>query len=710
MKTGKQAFTPKARLIQILGEQLIKDASVGLVELVKNSYDADATSVQVSMVALNTSSAKITIRDDGCGMDTETFLTKWMNPASGHKEKQKAKQERTLLGRLPLGEKGVGRFAAQQIGNTLTLISKVKDSNIELVVSIDWQEFDVEGKDLNDIEIGYAERSLIEFQQEESGVLLEISHLKSNWTETDIKRVANTLKRMKSPFKGATDFDVTLKIEDCPEEFLKYGNLEISDILEKAHYKFWGIVDTQGVLEFEYYFFVPGYKPTQKNGQINLIKEYSLKIQEELICGSFIVNLHNYDKSPEWLQKSGVIKKDIEELCGVSIYRDGIRILPYGERGDDWLELDKRRVQDPTGKIDNKTIIGMIEVNQIENQLLKDKTNREGLIENLAFHQFRELVLATIQVLEHERLADRPKKEKKQDYNSEPLQQAKTKLSTLADKLAESHKENNVKVAAILENSVNEITTFEEEVKESFESQKQEKETLFSLAGTGLAAERFTHEFARLVRGALDALGRLKKFLDPLSPKIKKELDLLYSSLEALRNDIRLLGPMFYVKKVANEKELEIRKIIENTIALQERWLEKESIQIEMQGESFIVKMREGSCMQIFNNLIDNAIFWLSRKSELDKRSIRIILDAKTSSVFVSDSGSGVISRYKDKIFEPFFTTKIEDGRGLGLYIVKEILEEKNWDIALVSKDDYPEIGLLQGASFKITFTENHNE
>lgn len=710
MKTGKQAFTPKARLIQILGEQLIKDASVGLVELVKNSYDADATSVQVSMVALNTPDAKIIIRDNGCGMDTETFLNKWMNPASGHKEKQKAKQERTALGRLPLGEKGVGRFAAQQIGNTLTLISKVKDSNIELIVSIDWREFDVEGKDLNDIEIDYAERSLIEFQQEESGVLLEISHLKSNWTEADIKRVANTLKRMKSPFKGATDFDVILKLEDCPEEFLKYENLEISDILEKAHYKLFGIVDAQGVLEFEYYFFVPGYKPTQKNGQINLVKEYSLKIQEELICGSFIVNLHNYDKSPEWLQKSGVIKKDIEELCGVSIYRDGIRILPYGERGDDWLELDKRRVQDPTGKIDNKTIIGMIEVNQIENQLLKDKTNREGLIENLAFHQFRELVLATIQVLEHERSADRPKKEKKQDYNSEPLQQAKTKLSTLADKLAESHKENNVKVAAILENSVNEITTFEEEIKESFESQKQEKETLFTLAGTGLAAERFTHEFARLVRGALDALGRLKKFLEPLSPKIKKELDLLYSSLEALRNDIRLLGPMFYVKKVANEKELDIRKIIENTIALQERWLEKESIQVEIQGESFIVKMREGSCMQIFNNLIDNAIFWLSRKSELDKRHIRILLDTKTSSVFVSDSGSGVISRYKDKIFEPFFTTKIEDGRGLGLYIAKEILEEKNWDITLVSKDDYPGISLLQGASFKITFTENHDE
>ena len=708
MKTGKQAFTPKARLIQILGEQLIKDASVGLVELVKNSYDADATSVQVNMVALNTPEAKVLIRDNGSGMDTDTFLNKWMNPASGHKEKQKAKKERTPLGRLPLGEKGVGRFAAQQIGDQLSLISKVKESPIELAVSIDWRQFDEEEKNLSDIEIEYAERPVIEFQAEETGTLIEISNLKSEWTEADVKRVANTLKRMKSPFKGATDFDVTLKFENCPKEFLKYEDLEISNILEKAHYKLFGIVDEQGVFEFQYDFFVPEYKPNHKEGKINLID----KVTEKVICGGFFVYLYNYDKSPQWkwLQKSGVAKPDIDELCGVSVYRDGIRILPYGEKGDDWLELDKRRIQIPSVRIGNDNIIGMIEINQTENRLLKDKTNREGLIENPAFQQFRNLVFAAIRTLENERTEDRPKLEPKREYNSTPIQKTETTLSNLAEKLAESHKENNIKVATILENSVNEIREFKEEVKGVFETQIQEKETLFNLAGTGLAAERFTHEFARLVRGALDALGRLKKFLEPLSPKIKKELDLLYSSLEALRNDIRLLGPMFYVKKVANEKELDIKKIIENTIALQERWLEKESIQIEIQGESFIIKMREGSCMQIFNNLIDNAIFWLSRKSELDKRNIRIILDAETSSVFVSDSGSGVISRYKDKIFEPFFTTKIEDGRGLGLYIVKEILEEKNWDIALVSKDDYPEIGLLQGASFKITFTENHNE
>ncbi len=120
----KKSFVPKARLIQILGEYLIKDATVGLLELIKNSYDADATAVSIEMYDLNKKTARIIIRDNGVGMDDETFLNKWMNPATGHKEQQKEGKKRSALGRLPLGEKGVGRFATQQIGDNLRMIPK----------------------------------------------------------------------------------------------------------------------------------------------------------------------------------------------------------------------------------------------------------------------------------------------------------------------------------------------------------------------------------------------------------------------------------------------------------------------------------------------------------------------------------------------------------------------------------------------------------
>jgi hypothetical protein len=705
---AKKSFVPKARLIQILGEYLIKDATVGLLELIKNSYDADATEVNIEMYNLNQKGAKIIIRDNGSGMDDDTFLNKWMNPATGHKEKQKQKKVRTELGRLPLGEKGVGRFATQQIGNNLRMISKMTNSGKELIADVNWKLFEDYEKNLSEIEIEYTYGIPKEFPPFGSGTILEISNLKSKWTEADIKRVSNTLKRMKSPFKGANDFGVTLQFFGCPEEFEKYANLELTDILDKAHYKLFGLIDNTGIMQFEYDFNVPGYDKIHREDYIDLVKSFGLKLGEKTEFGSFFVHLHHYVKKNEdkWLQKSGVSVKDVDELSGVSIYRDGMRILPYGEKGDDWLKLDNRRIQ-KTNAIGNDTVIGMVEINQNENILLKDKTNREGLIENNAYYQFEKLVLSSIRVLENERDKDKPKKEKKtvkpEVEVGKKIDDAKAAISSVVSTVAKSSDENVQKSAEQLkevESQFDEIKTQFVQTVEDFESVSKQ---LFSLAGTGLAAERFTHEFARLVSGANASLERLKKMIDLTVPKIKKEVDVIGSVLEALRNDIRLLGPMFYIKRVANDKELNLRQVIDNTLLLQQNALRKEGVEVEIEGESFTVTMREGSCMQIFNNLIDNAVYWLSRKSENDDKKIKIILDHKSNGVFVSDSGPGVVSRYRDKIFEPFFSMKGEDGRGLGLYIIREILQEKNWDIILVNQEDFP--GLLKGANFKIIFT-----
>lgn len=709
MQSGTRAFKPKARLIQILGEHLIKDATVGIVELVKNSYDADATLVEIVMTKLNTLDALITIRDNGTGMDLDTFLNKWMNPATGHKEEQKEKQIRSKKGRLPLGEKGVGRFAAQQIGDNLRMITKVKDSESELVVSINWKLFGEAEKNLEDIEIKYEEREPNSFGIKESGTLLQITNFRNKITESDIKKISNALKRMKSPFKGVKDFEVTLKFIECPDEFYKHEGLEVSDIIDKAHYSLIGIIDANGILDFEYKFNVPGEKQNTKNNKIDLIKEYGLDIRKPTVCGSFLINLYNYDKSPDWIQKANIAKGDLEDLCGVNVYRDGIRILPYGERGDDWLKLDNRRIQN-TKSIGNDTIIGLAEINQTENRWLIDKTNREGLRENSAFEQFRSLVFSTVRVLEDMRSYDRPqkaKKEKKKDDElKEEVENIKQQLSELAKLVSRSSDEQISQKAPVIEEVGNKVENIEKQYQERQDDYNKRNETLFNLAGTGLAAERFTHEFARLIDGASRAFVRLQSQIDIKEPKIKREMEIIKQALEALRNDIRLLGPMFYVKRVAKEKELSIKQIIDSTINLQQHSIQKEKIDIEFSGNNFSVIMSEGACMQVFNNIIDNSVFWLSRKTETDQKKIKFIMDEKNKTVYVSDSGPGIPERNKDRIFEPFISTKGEEGRGLGLYIVKEILEEKKWNIFIVNKEDFK--GLLNGASFKIIFTENN--
>lgn len=705
MESGTRAFKPKARLIQILGEHLIKDATVGIIELIKNSYDADASFVEIVMAKLNTPESLITITDNGSGMNLDTFLNKWMNPATGHKEAQKEKQIKSKRGRLPLGEKGVGRFAAQQIGNRLRMITKVKENPYELVVTLNWELFEVAEKNLEDVEVNYTEKDCEYFKNNESGTILQIFKLKEKFTENDVKKISNALKRMKSPFKGAQDFNVILKFVDSPDEFYKYEDLEISDIIDKAHYKLIGLIDTDGVLEYDYEFNVPGEKPRIKKAKVDLIKEYGLDIRKPTVCGNFLVNLYNYDKSAQWIQKANISKADIVELCGVNVFRDGIRILPYGERGDDWLGLDNRRIQ-YSSKIGNDTIIGLVEINQSENKFLIDKTNREGLRENIAFEQFRILILSSVKVLEDDREFDKPHKEKKEKKKDDELkgevENIKQQLSELAGLISKSKDEQLSKKAPIIEEVGNKVESIEKEYQIRQDDYNKRNETLFNLAGTGLAAERFTHEFARLIDGASRAFTRLQAQVDMHEPKIKKEMEIIKQALEALKNDIRLLGPMFYVKRVAKDKELSIKQIIDSTINLQQHSLQKEKIEIEFSGNNFLVVMSEGACMQVFNNLIDNSVFWLSRKTEIDQKKIKFIMDSKNNSVYVSDSGPGIPERNKDKIFEPFISTKGENGRGLGLYIVKEILEEKKWGIFVVNEDDYK--GLLKGASFKIVF------
>lgn len=709
MKNGSKSFKPKARLIQILGEHLIKDATVGIIELIKNSYDADATLVEIIMENLNEDNAMVTIRDNGTGMDTEIFLDKWMNPASGHKEEQKVRQKRSKRGRLPLGEKGVGRFAAQQIGNRLSLITKTKQDESELYVNLDWKLFEQSEKYLDEIEINYEEREPEEFGKRESGTILKIFELKQNFTTADIKKISTTLKRMKSPLKGSKDFEINLKFENCPEDFKPYENLEVSDIMEKAHYTLFGVVDNNGIFEYEYKFNVPGEKPRFISNIVNLLNEEGdVDFKPPSICGSFLISLYNYDKSTKWkwLMKSNVSKVDLDDMCGINIFRDGMRILPYGEKGDDWLKLDNRRIQTPSKKISNDTTIGLIEINQVENKLLIDKTNREGLIENSAFLQFRSLVLAVINTLENERLFDRPAKEVKDKKNEEviknELKDIKQIINQIGNQLSENNSKDNSSNIKILDNVETKLVDIEKQYDETIDEYNKRNEMLFNLAGTGLAAERFTHEFSKIIDGASRAYSRLQSKVEMKDPEVKKEMVIIRQALEVLRNDIKLLGPMFYIKKVAKEKELFIKNIIDSAISLQHYIMEKERIKYEITGNNFSVMMTEGSCMQIFNNLIDNSVFWLSKKSEIDKRNIKLIMDAKNCTVYVSDSGPGIPERNREKIFEPFVSTKGENGRGLGLYIVKEILESKKWDIFVVNSDDYK--GLHDGANFKIVF------
>ena len=131
------AFRPRARLLQLLGDQLIRSPRLAVFELVKNAYDADARRAQVTMHELRTPNASISVIDDGDGMSLDVVRDIWFVPGHDHKARKKERGETTRLRRSPIGEKGIGRFAAHKLGNRISVVTRA-DGEPEVVVEIDW--------------------------------------------------------------------------------------------------------------------------------------------------------------------------------------------------------------------------------------------------------------------------------------------------------------------------------------------------------------------------------------------------------------------------------------------------------------------------------------------------------------------------------------------------------------------------------------------
>src|SRR5438874_10606018 len=122
-KSGHATMRPRARLISLIGDELISDEPVAVVELVKNAYDADAKKVRVAFGGENVLDPdKLTVADDGCGMDLATVLGAWLEPGTILKKRE----QRSPGKRLYQGAKGIGRFAAARLAEALFMETRAK--------------------------------------------------------------------------------------------------------------------------------------------------------------------------------------------------------------------------------------------------------------------------------------------------------------------------------------------------------------------------------------------------------------------------------------------------------------------------------------------------------------------------------------------------------------------------------------------------------
>jgi hypothetical protein len=219
----KNYFQPRARLLLQLGDKLIKNENIALLELIKNSYDADAKKVTVKLEKITDKKfGKIEIIDDGEGMDMHIIENVWLEPGSDYKADLFARKIRTKkYKRLPIGEKGIGRFGVHKLGNIIELISRQEEKN-EVVVKINWNTFS-NNKYLKDAKFEVSERTPEYFLRSRKGTRIIISDLKTDWDRRMIRELYKSVFSLNSPFQKKGNFKVDIStdnpeyIEDLPK-------------------------------------------------------------------------------------------------------------------------------------------------------------------------------------------------------------------------------------------------------------------------------------------------------------------------------------------------------------------------------------------------------------------------------------------------------------------------------------------------------------
>lgn len=733
-KKYSQPFKPYARLMNIIGDQLITDKKVAVIEVVKNSYDADAENVQVRFFNLKNyglgylpenEQPYIEIEDDGDGMTLEIIEKVWLRPATPSKyEKKVRKQNETNKGRIIQGEKGIGRFAIHKLGEKIELFTKSKGHN-EVKLEMDFTEFNPEKVDLfnqptnidfkllEQVDNTWYENPTPEVIKKEKGTLIRISHLREHWKESDFEELYKSIQRLIPPVdenakKLGIDFkqDFDIEIYKDDDIYSSEDATTFKDVIERAQYKMIGKVSEKGILSFEYESKAPQ-RTIQKTINLFDIEEldsngYDLyaikkgfKNSKELSCGEFKFSFYAFDlNKPDKHNLTPAIKAFVKDNF-VFVLRDGVRVYPYGEKGIDWLNLDKLRSTVRAGQfISYNDLTGFVYISQEDNPKLKDASNRQGIMNvDGALDDFQNLVTAVTEILNIESKIDKQKLEiKKRTYResndvvSKSFNSLKTSLEKINDREVLEKANSFLKT---VENHNNLI--------------KERMLTVEDLAGLGMAVEKASHD-------ALTILSKMRGNIKDFKVKAQKsnyrneELIELLSELDENLNfvydEMQVIQPLFKNQRKAIQ-DISIYESIEKVLKYFRRDLNGKIHVRIIKDNDIKVKTNTGLVLQILINLLDNAIYWVNR-NETKEKEIILKLNTKENTLIIADSGSGIREDAAPFVFDEFFSLK-SDGRGLGLYIVKEILLRINGEIFVLEQEKDK---LLSGANFIIKFNQ----
>jgi len=649
----------------------------------------------VSLRAAYDAANELVVADSGDGMSleqlTEIFLT------IGTRSRLEAPQPSKHYA----GGKGLGRLAAMRLGDKLEVRSTKSGEDHWNVLEIDWTLFSHDSNAMID-EIKFTPRlGAVKDDPLLKGTEIVIRSLKADWDIDRVRRLAEKqFDRLFDPFGSKPRYPIIIKVNTNDVQIPTFDKRILQEAQAKGKISYF-TDPPRAVFDIEY---IIHNKNTQilydRDDLLGMTSKEEISTAAMDSLGPFEVHFHWFNrqrlKAIEGFGDRDFVRDSVNQWAnGLLMYRDGLRVNPYGAPDDDWLGLDQRALGASGYKINRKQIIGAVNISAEHNPYLIDQTNREGLRNT----EEKALLVILLQKAITEDLrrylneVDREIKKSSRLSTKDTtafLDSVTGKVKRTLKALTASAPSEQKPDLAFLESTFVELEQRLRTAKDAIATAERDQRDMVNLAGIGLLVEIVSHELGRVTRRTLDLLASTDRTAIPKD--VAATFDSVESQMLIIRRRLDLLDPLSPSGRNVRERfdlvQL-LTQVLDSHAAQFERYRISPNLVVRPSSRtSFEVKAVKGMIVQVLENLIDNSVFWLRQRSRSEPNfapEVSLILDTSALELQITDNGPGISRARSEEVFKPFFSSKPPgEGKGLGLYIAKEIARHHGSDLYLL--------------------------
>lgn len=670
---GSFKFSPE--ILVRLGEELVPNPTDGLLELVKNAYDADA-----SRCTIKITEKSVRIDDDGDGMSDTDIVEGWLLIGGSRKDTAKP----TAMGRVPAGNKGLGRLAALRLGTFVSLTSRPRGQpGKEYRIEIDWNQVDAST---------YVEEKSFTISKSATtkshGTEIFLENLKEALSDDEIARLSRSLVLLSDPFENRAGFYPSVKAEG----FTKLAKLAKENYFDDADFHLKASVDESGnpkveVLDWQdRVMYAAKPEDFKKNAPYRTPPATFDLWVFKLAKFNFSAKNSNLEDVRAWLSVVG----------GVHLYHGDLRVRPFGEPGHDWLGMNLKRVGSPEERPSTNNSIGQVKVNDL-GQLLTQKTDRSGFVENAAFRELKRFAVDCLDWMATRRLATaETRREQKRSTTSASVVAAKQTVETVIRTKVPKRARDELLTA---------FKRYESAKQQETIGLKEDLQLYRSVATAGSTSAVFAHEshkpLTQILSVAATIKHRAKQLVgDLFSKKLEEPIDYLAHAAKSLQLFSQL--PLNLLKREKRRNEVvDVTGSANELLGYLRPFFGDAKIKLEFKPNTLPV-MVAGSRALIESIMANMALNAFKAFDTPDARiagrtvELRVYPDGKNAVIKVLDNGPGIRQISLDEIWLPGRTT-FPGGTGFGLTIVRDSVADLRGTHHAVAN------GELGGAEFTIT-------